>query len=487
MHEVAHAGHGMVVSAHEEASSVGIRILLQQGNAVDAAVATALAIGVVEPHNTGLGGYGGFATIFVNEGSRTTCVDFNTRSPTMSNEDSCLDLSGAKSIGVPAVLSGLTTMLRLFGTKKFREVVTPAIELARDGFAVNESMNLALKTQSHIDAVKLMFCAHDSVPDVGTRVSNPRYANFLNLLYECGEDSFYRGQLARDICAFLGECGSELTPQDLQSYSPNVYEALAVECDDVRILTPGSASGGDLVRRIVRETWDLREQFSCGVRDPDNVTKRLRIIQNAWSEIRPYHRDYPPVASTGQHTTHICVVDNEGNAVSLTLTHGPLWFGSGVVMPEYGLIFNNGLSLFSVKKGSPASYAPRLSPMTNMAPTIVTKGSKLTHVLGTPGGTRISSTVANLLIDVLGFHHPVEEAVALPRFHAENHMNEWWMEKELYDTFRSRAGELGIVSKLLSREQFYGPLSVIQMNLSKPPRFTGITDTRFPGAAIGLC
>lgn len=470
------AEHGMVVTAHELATRTGVDVLRRGGNAIDAAVAVGYALAVVYPAAGNLGG-GGFMTLRLASGEQRF-LDFRETAPLASHPDMYLDASGKPVPGlstrgylaaaVPGTVAGLEYARQKWGTRGRAQLIRPAIELARQGFVVGDGdaeMFAVAGDALRSDAESArIFMASGKVPVAGDRLVQRDLARSLDRIAASGAMAFYQGPIARAMVAASRAGGGIFSRHDFERY--RVREFAPVECDyrGYRVVSaPPPSSGGVVVCEIlnVLEGYPLDK---LGFRSAQAVHYQIEAMRHAYLDRNSYlgdpdfvdnptarllDKDYAArvraqidpsragVSSAlrpggapheGSNTTHYSIVDRDGNAVAVTYTLND-WFGAKVTVPGTGILLNNEMDDFTVKRGVPNLYGlvqgepnaigPGKRPLSSMSPTIVTKDGKTVMVLGTPGGSRIITMVVHTLINVIDYGMNVQEAVDAPRFHQQ--------------------------------------------------------------------
>jgi gamma-glutamyltranspeptidase/glutathione hydrolase len=465
---------GMVVSAQHLASDVGAAVLRQGGNAIDAAVAMGYALAVTHPCCGNLGG-GGFMTIHLADG-RNTVLNFREKAPAAATSAMFLDdkgvpiagksLDGYLAVGVPGTVLGLETARERYGTLPRARLLQPAIRLAADGFVLTRGdadvlagATAAFSGQANVAPV---FLKRGAALEPGDRLTQPDLAATLQSISDGGADAFYLGAIARTVAVESRRHGGLLTAADFANYtvieSPPVscaYRGFTVVsapppssggvtlCEMLRILEGYSlhAMGYHSSRAIHFMTEAMRHAYWDRNRylgDPlfvDNPVDRLTSDANA-AAIRSRisrHRATPSAwlegeggATEGATTTHYSVVDRQGNAVSVTYTINDD-FGAKVIAGNTGFFLNDEMDDFTAKPGSPNLFgliqgraneiAPGKRPLSSMTPTIVLKDGAVVLVVGTPGGSRIITTVLEILVNVIDHGMALQAAVDAPRFH----------------------------------------------------------------------
>ena len=468
------AENGMVVTSQHLASDVGVAILQQGGNAVDAAVAVGYALAVTNPCCGNIGG-GGFATLHLADG-RDIFLNFREKAPAAATETMFLDakgevvpdlsLKGYLAAGVPGSVMGLDTLLQKYGSLPRAAVMAPAIRLAREGFVLTRGDTDILNGQAKAFAlepnVAAIFLNGAKPWAPGDRLIQTNLARTLELIAAQGPDAFYKGPIADAIVAASQAHGGVLAKQDFADYT--VAEAAPVRCNYrgyELISAPPPSSGGTAICEIlnVLEGYPMAEwgfhgsqsihvmveamrhtfvdrNFELG--DPAFVTNPLeRLLSESYAaKIRARidsakasnSKDVQPgiAPHEGNETTHYSIVDKAGNAVSVTYTINAL-FGARVIAGETGFFLNDEMDDFTVKpgvanlfgliQGKTNAIAPGKRPLSSMSPTIVIKDGRTFMVLGSPGGSRIITIVAEVLLNVADHGMTIQEAVNAPRLH----------------------------------------------------------------------
>lgn len=468
------AEKAMVVTSQHLATDVGVEIMKQGGNAVDAAVAVGYTMAVTNPCCGNLGG-GGFATLHL-AGGRDVFLNFREKAPLASTEKMFLDakgevvpdlsLKGYLAVGVPGSVMGLDTLLKKYGTMTREQVMAPAIKLAAEGFILNQGdvdiMKNGAKSFAAQPNVAAIFLNGDKPWAVGERFVQKDLANTLQLIAKDGPDAFYKGRIADAIVAASAASGGILSKQDLANYT--VTETAPVHCSyrgyDL-ISAPPPSSGGTAICEILnilkgypmsqlgyhsaasvhlmaeamRHTF-VDRNFQLG--DPDFVKNPVEhLLSDKYAEeIRSkidqgkatLSKAVQPGSAPheGTETTHYSIVDPAGNAVSVTYTING-FFGARVIAGDTGFFLNDEMDDFTTKPGVPNLFglvqgktnviAPGKRPLSSMSPTIVTKDGKTIMVVGSPGGSRIITIVVNTLINVVDYGMNIQEAVDAPRIH----------------------------------------------------------------------
>nr|WP_244406185.1 gamma-glutamyltransferase [Methylocella silvestris] len=472
------AEHGMVVTQEATATRIGVEILRQGGNAVDAAVAVALALAVTLPRAGNLGG-GGFMLVHIAKSKKTTAIDYRETAPAGATRDMFLDANGdadpdksrnsGLAVGVPGTVAGLILAEQRYGSGKLTlaELAAPAVRLAREGVIVGDDLADSLSQARRLarwPSSACIFMHGDGAPlRAGELLLQPDLANVIEAIGRDGERAFYEGEVADKILASVAAAGGRMTRDDLKSYRAVEREPVRGEYRGRQIISmPPPSSGGLHVIELLNilESFPLADLgpdsaatihlFAEGMKlvyadrarylgDPDQVSIPLQaLLSKAYaarlrSEIstqraRPANEIAPvdPTPYESDQTTHFSIVDAEGNAVSNTYTLN-FSYGLGLVAEGTGVLLNNELDDFAAKPGAPNAFgltggeanapAPRKRPLSSMAPTMVFQGDDLELVTGSPGGSRIITIVAEIISDIIDFNMNVAEATAAPRIH----------------------------------------------------------------------
>lgn len=471
------AQHGMVASVDALATQVGVEILRQGGNAVDAAVAVGFALAVTHPQAGNLGG-GGFMLLRTASG-RATAIDFREMAPghasrdmfldKQGNADSKLSLTSHLASGTPGTVAGLALAAQKYGTLPLSTLLAPAIRLARDGIPVNDALADDLKTYgkevliTHPNSKAIFYKADGTPWQKGDRLVQKNLAHSLQLIARQGPDAFYKGEIADEIAGEMAQHGGLISKADLAAYRAVERQPISGTYRGYEVFSmPPPSSGGIHIVQILNilENFDLAkmgfgsadamqvmaeaEKYAYADRseylgDPDFVKVPWQALTSKAyaktlaqqidvakarpsSEIKPGKLE--PYESN--QTTHFSVVDKQGNAVAVTYTLNT-YFGSGIVAGKSGILMNNEMDDFSAKPGTPNVYGlvggeanavqPAKRPLSSMSPTIVAKGGKTWLVTGSPGGSRIITTVLQMVVNSIDFGMNVAEATNAPRFH----------------------------------------------------------------------
>ncbi|PWV57106.1 gamma-glutamyltransferase [Chitinophaga sp. S165] len=470
------ATHGAVVSAHPLASQAGLQMLQQGGNAVDAAIATQFALAVVYPAAGNLGG-GGFLIAHLKDG-KNLAIDYREKAPAAASRDMYLDKSGNANTtlsqeghlaaGVPGTVAGIFASLP-YAKLTIQQLIAPAITLAEKGFAITEREAKSLNSQ------QALFSKLNTKPNVfvrtrtwkaGDTLLQKDLAATLKRIRDNGRAGFYEGETAALIVAEMKRGKGLMTTADLKAYEAKERTAVSFPYKSYRIVTmPLPSSGGialqqmlGMVEKYPLASWGFHSVNAMHVMieaerrayadraeylgDPDFVkvpVKQLTspaYLQSRMEDYDPHHAGSSDTTGAGKvyyesdETTHLSVMDNEGNAVAVTTTLNG-GYGSKVVVGGAGFFLNNEMDDFSVKPGVPNMYglvgneanavAPGKRMLSSMTPTIVLKKDKPYIVAGTPGGSTIITSVFQTVLNILEFNLPTQQAVDAPKFH-----HQWW-------------------------------------------------------------
>jgi gamma-glutamyltranspeptidase/glutathione hydrolase len=430
---------GLVASQHYAASAAGAQVLREGGNAIDAAVATSLMIGTVEPWMSGIGG-GGFMLYRDAASGTVHSVDFGMRAPLaldpadyplVPGQDDDLfgwpsvidnrNVQGPMSIAVPGYLRGIDAALNHFGTKSFAELITPAIESARSGFAVDWYATLKIAASAPVLA-QFAQSAKTYLPNGFAPAGEwggplpsivlGNLAHTMEQLRDRGVEDFYQGELAAMLDRDFKSVESTLRQADLAQYQARIGTADQSSYRDATLFTaPGLTAGPtlqDALQRLENSGW-------CASTAPDDDTYRgyAAALRDAYHHRLSTLGDLDDSRAPGC-TTHITVVDSAGNMVALTQTLLSV-FGSKVMLPETGLLMNNGIMWFDPRDNQPNSMAPGKRPLSNMCPTLFNTPDGSFYALGASGGRRIMPAVMQLLSMVVDYQMDVDTAMHQPR------------------------------------------------------------------------
>ncbi|HEY1161925.1 MAG TPA: gamma-glutamyltransferase [Candidatus Dormibacteraeota bacterium] len=455
----------IIVAPQPEAAEIGLEVMRRGGNAVDAAVTCAFVQGVMDPQMCGIGGCG---VMLVHSRQRgDALLEFYATAGARAREDQWEKLFireaadrygyvlegwvndvGYQSVGVPGTVAGLYEALTRFGTISWDQAIAPAVPLARDGITVSGFMHGYWSTDYGPDVVpnvqriqatpaaKAIYTRDGELFAIGDRLVQADLAHTLERLAHDGPDTFYRGEIADTIAADFESNGGFITKEDLSGYRVNVTEPLRGTYRGLTISAAGPPAGGLTLLQMLNflEGYDLRSHGW-----PSTQSARLLVEAMAWAVADrerhvadPRFVDIPTgaladkqyaarareavSAVAGAHdrsdTTQVCVIDDEGNAVSLTHTLGS---ASGVVTPGLGFGYNDYMNCFDPRPGTPNSVRPGKTRVTMMTPTMVFENGQLRICIGAPGGTKIVTGILQVLVNLIDHGMSPVEAVSAPR------------------------------------------------------------------------
>ena len=472
------ARHGMVVSAQHLATQIGVDILKQGGNAIDAAVAVGYALAVVHPCCGNIGG-GGFMTIHLADG-KNLFLDFREKAPLAATPDMMQSAAGKVvkgrstktylGVGVPGTVMGFDEALKKYGTMKLRQVIAPAIKLAKDGYVLQPGDVRILDTSTNyfkqFPNVAATFLDHGKPWEAGQVLKQPQLAATLALIAKDGTRAFYQGPVAAAVVKASQANGGLLTLQDFKAYTVQwekpiecgyhgyvIYSAPPPSsggttiCETLQIIAPypfgewgfHSAKSTHYFVEAERRAFADRNTYLGDPAFVDNPVTRLLSAQHA-AELRASidaDKATPSSEVKGSlgpyqatNTTHYSVVDDKGNAVAVTYTVNS-YFGIKQIAGDTGFFLNNEMDDFTSKPGVPNQFGlvqgqanqigPGKRPLSSMSPTIVLKDGKLRMVTGSPGGSTIISTTMESILNVIEYGMNVKQAIDAPRIHMQ-----WW-------------------------------------------------------------
>jgi len=492
------AVHGAVVSAHPLASRTGVFILKEGGNAVDAAIATQLALAVVYPAAGNIGG-GGFMIAHL-AGGKNIALDFREQAPAAATRDMYLDAAGNPqaelsqnghlAAGIPGTVAGLFAELK-YAKLPFSRLIQPAIDLAEDGFVITDA------EARNLNASQDAFIKYNTVPPVfvrpggwktGDTLVQKDLAKTLRLIRDEGANGFYGGATAALIVKEMLRGKGIITAADLANYQAKERPASVFDYKGYTVVTmPLPGSGGVVLQQMMKMAAQLPLK-SYGFGSLQAVHWMTEIERLAYADRAKWlgDQDYYSVpvktltsdsylhkrlalvdpgkagnsqaiqagmiSEKSEETTHLDVVDREGNAVSITTTLNG-GYGSKVVVAGAGFLLNNEMDDFSSKPGTPNMFgaigadanaiAPGKRMLSSMSPTIVLEKGKAWLVVGTPGGTTITTSVFQTLIDILEFNLSTEDAVDKPKFHHQWLPDELYVEQGFPEAIRGQLQKMG--------------------------------------------
>ncbi len=532
--------NGMVASEQGLATQVGLDILKQGGNAIDAAVAVGFALAVVLPNAGNIGG-GGFMVLHDDKTGKDVAIDFREIAPAKASRDMYLDNQGnvidGKSLfthdasGVPGTVAGMEYALKKWGTMPLSKVLEPAIKLADKGFIVSDVLAQTLKEEKSTlgkwSASKAIFFKNGEPLKSGDLLVQKDLAKSLRLIAKQGAKAFYQGEIATKIAKEMQSHGGTMTLGDLKAYKVVERQPIIGDYRGYKVVTmPPPSSGGVHLIEILNmlEHYPIKEDGVNSAKnihhmaesmklayadrseylgDPDFVkipvtgltskayaNERVKTIDDNKARLSSTIKPGKPQPYESDQTTHFSVMDKAGNAVAVTYTLN-LNFGSGIVVEGTGILLNNEMDDFSVKPGVPNAFGlvggaanaieAKKRPLSSMTPTIVMKNNKPWLVTGSPGGARIITTVLQSVVNTIDHEMNPAEAIITPRVHHQ------WLPDEL----RVEEGISPDTIKLLQDKGHKvvtkAPMGRIQIIQADDSGFYGYSDPRNPdGKTLGF-
>ena len=493
------AKHGMVVSAKEEASKIGLSILKKGGNAFDAMVATELALAVAYPNAGNIGG-GGFMVYRLANGEKGA-LDYREKAPSKAHRDMYLDANGkvipdkstlgALAIGVPGTIDALFEVHKKFGKLPIADLFQPAIDLARNGVVITplQADFYMGKNLAEIKKANNYTTIFENGWKAGERFKYEELAQTLERIRDNGRAEFYEGETAKRIVNYVQELGGILSLEDLKNYHSQWRTPITFNYKNYTISSmPLPSSGGICIAQILKsvEPYKIGQYAHNGEQyvqllveaerrayadrayflgDPDFVkvpTETLLSPDYLKERMRSFSWDSASKSSEIAHgkvvgyesdeTTHYSIVDSEGNAVAVTTTLNTN-YGSKVYVKGGGFFLNNQMDDFSIKPGEPNTYglvgseknaiAPNKRMLSSMSPTIVEENGKLRMVIGTPGGSTIITSVLQCMLNVFEYGMTMQESVSQPRFHHQ------WLPDDVM--FEPKGFDPAVIAKLKAK------------------------------------
>ena len=527
---------GAVVSANALASKVGVQILLKGGNAIDAAIATQLALAVVYPGAGNIGG-GGFMVAHLKTGKNIS-IDFRETAPAKASRDMYLDKNGNPQMnlsqdghlasGIPGSVAGFFVAMQ-YATLPFTTLIQPAIELAENGFSITAHQ------ANDFNELKKEFIQLNTNPPVfvkakpwkaGDSLIQKDLANTLKRIRDLGVKGFYEGITAELIIAEMARGKGIINADDLKNYTAKERKAIEFDYQSYHIISmPLPSSGGIILQQVLKmieqkKIGAMKFQSAASVQllteaerrafadrakylgDADFVKVPVKtLVSDAY--LRERMKDFRPgIAGNSQatkegmikeseETTHLSVIDAAGNAVSVTTTLNGS-YGSRTVVSGAGFLLNNEMDDFSVKPGVPNMYgavgaeanaiAPGKRMLSSMAPTIVLKNNQPYLVVGTPGGTTIPTSIIQTLVNMIDFKMTPEDAVNQPKFHHQWQPDEIMVENDFNISTLHQLEAMGY--KMVKRGEI-GRTELIEIKNGKTRKITAIADKRGDDSAEG--
>ena len=475
---VATGYNGAVVATQKEASEIGLQVLTEGGNAIDAAVAMGYALAVSDPCCGNIGG-GGFMLIHLADGE-STFINFRETAPLAATADMYLDQQGKiipglstegyLAVGVPGTVKGLNYALAKYGTWNLEKIISPAIALAEEGFVLQQGdVDIFQDGKQKLlepNVAEIFLKNSKNVYQPGDILIQSDLANSLKLIAEEGTEAFYQGEIAQKIVTASDDNQGILSLEDFANYQISEYAPVSCNYRGYEVTSSPPPGGGTTLCQMLNilsgyELKDLgwksseslhpilssmllafsdRNQFLGDPDFIDNPLEKLLSPDYAASlraqipdyQAIPPESVYPAIEPEGTNTTHYSVIDKQGNAVAVTYTINS-YFGAGVIAPGTGFILNNEMDDFTSKPGEPNQFGlrqgttnkiePGKRPLSSMSPTIVTKDNQVVLVTGSPGGSTIPTTVLQVITNAIDYGLEINDAVNSPRFHYQGFPN----------------------------------------------------------------
>ncbi len=538
VHHPLYAQNGMVASQEALASQVGLEILKQGGNAVDAGVAVGFALAVTLPRAGNIGG-GGFMMIYDAKKDETVALDYREKAPLKAYRDMYLDENGEViedkssfhgfAIGVPGTVAGLLKALDEHGTMTREQVLAPAIKLAEEGFVVPAGMASSMAALEERlgqweSTKKVFFKADGSLYQAGELFKQPELAHTLTLIAEKGASGFYEGETAEKLVKTVQDAGGLMSLEDLKSYQAIARKPVTGTYRGYEVASmPPPSSGGTHIIEILNilEHYPLKDYGANSaltihfmaeamklayadrseyLGDPDFVdvpvdalTSKL-YAADLQKTIYPYTARPATEIKPGKlapyesdQTTHYSIVDKDGNAIANTYTLN-FTYGTGLVADGAGFLLNNEMDDFSVKPGVPNAYGliggeanaveAEKRPLSSMSPTIVFKEGKPYIVTGSPGGSRIITTVLQIISNVIDHDMNIAEATHAPRIHDQ------WLPDEIRVESTLSPDTIRLLVQMGHNIAVKDAMGSTQSIVVKPEGLYGSSDPRVLDAAV---
>jgi gamma-glutamyltranspeptidase/glutathione hydrolase len=507
----------IIVAPQPLAAEEGLKVLKAGGNAIDAAVTTAFCQGVLDPQMCGIGG-SGVMLVHLADG-REEVIEFHARAGSQVRDDQWerifireaadrygyvlegwVNDVGYQSVGVPGTVAGLALALERHGTVSWADAIRPAIPFARDGVPVSGFVHGYWTTDSGPDAcphdqrvqwtseARRIFTNDGELKKVGEPLVQADYARTLERLADAGPDDFYRGEIAARVAEDFQNNGGFITREDLAGYRAEVTQVLRGSYRGLDVVTAGPPVGGLTLLQMLNF---LERHELAGLEWPSVEAARLRVeaMRFAFADREKYladpkfadipvdrllAKDYATVHDRGE-TTHVCVVDDAGNAVSMTHTLGA---ASGVVTPGLGFMYNDYLNCFDPRPKRVNSLAPGKTRWTMITPAIVFDGGRLRAVVGAPGGTKIVTGVLQALLNLLDHGMSPVEAVSAPRVDYQGELVT--AEGRMPDAVLGGLRKLGytVQRRVLNYDSYFAR---VQLVAARDGKLTGASDPRKDG------
>ncbi|MFN2745859.1 MULTISPECIES: gamma-glutamyltransferase [unclassified Bacillus (in: firmicutes)] len=543
--KVAVGKDGMVATAHPLASKIGAEVLKKGGNAIDASIAIQFALNVTEPMMSGIGG-GGFMMVYDGSTKETSIINSRERAPQGAEPDMFLDEDGkvipfskrsrhGNAVGVPGTLKGLEAAHEKWGTKSMKELITPAIKLAEDGFEIDSVLAEAIQDNEaklSKTAAKDIFLPDGEPLKEGDKLVQEDLAKTFKLIRKEGSQAFYKGEIGSAVADVVQDFGGSMTSDDLARYDVTTDKPIWGDYHgyDIASMPPPSSGGVFMLQmlkliddfhlsqydpksfekyHLLAETMHLsyadRAAYAGdpefvdvpleGLLDPEYIQERQKLISldevnrdvkegDPWKyeEGEPNY-DIVPQADDNEtgETTHFTVADQWGNVVSYTTTIEQL-FGTGILVPGYGFFLNNELTDFDAVPGGANEVQPNKRPLSSMTPTIVFKDDKPVLTVGSPGGKTIIASVFQTILNYFEYDMSLQDAIEEPRIYT-NSLSSYRYESGMPEDVRLKLNEFG--HDFGSSPQDIGNVQSIFID-REHKSFMGVADSSRNGTAVGV-
>ena len=529
------AGNAMVSTENRYATEAGLEVLKEGGNAVDAAVTIGFTLAVTFPRAGNLGG-GGFMLVYLEENNEVVTIDYREKAPLKASHDMFLDKDGnvdkeksrysILSSGVPGTVAGLALALEKYGTISLERALEPAIALAENGFPVDRDLRNSLiqaknRMQKSPSSMKIFYKKNGEPYDEGDLLVQSDLAWSLKQISKNGPIAFYEGEISEKISEFMNQNGGLITKEDLKKYEPVVRNPVKGDYRGYKIysMPPPSSGGVHLVQML-----NILEQFpisSFGHNTAETIHLLTETMKYAFADRSKFlgDPDFAPIPvkeitsktyaksikerinteravpskeinpgglmmNEGINTTHFSVMDSMGNAVSNTYTLN-FSYGSKFTVPGTGILLNNEMDDFSAKPGTSNAFGliggklnsiePEKRMLSSMSPTLVMKNGKPFLVTGSPGGSRIITTVLQIILNVIDFDMNIAEATNAVRVHHQ------WLPDEIHVERGLNGNTIRILTEMGHKVEVGRTIGVAESIMKKGNYMYGASDPRRPG------
>jgi len=531
------AQNGMVVTESKYATQAGLQILKEGGNAVDAAVTIGFTLAVTFPRAGNLGG-GGFMLIYLADSDEVLSIDYREKAPRGASRGMFLDEEGNPdneksrhsilSVGVPGTVAGLALALENYGTISLERALQPAIELAQKGFPVDQELSDSLnqvksRMKASTASMDIFFKQGGKPYSEGELLTQKDLAWSLKQIVKNGSEAFYTGDIAKKIDSFMEQSGGLITNHDLKNYKALIRKPVEGEYRGYKIYSMPPPSSGGVVLIEMLNILELFPLSSLGHNTAKTIHIFAETMKYAYADRSKYlgDPDFSPVPVTwltskkyaqsikeqidtekstpshkispgnpnlqeGNNTTHFSVMDRYGNAVSNTYTLN-FSYGSKITVPGTGILLNNEMDDFSAKPGTPNAYglvggrlnaiAPEKRMLSSMSPTIVMKDGKPFLITGSPGGSRIITTVLQIIANVIDFNMNISEATNAVRVHHQ------WLPDKLMVERGLNEDTIKILKEMGYKVEIGTTIGVAESIIKKGDYMYGASDPRRPGGS----